>query len=221
MRENRTGKYLKYALGEIILVVIGILIALTINNWKDDQLKRTEEKLFIQNLIVDLKSDSIQLSKIISESQKAAQSKLILEHFFTKQEVNIDSITQHFQNQLLTGFQFVPKKTSIEELRSGSGLSIIQDHYIQREIIDLYNFYNEFAKTESFFFNKYVRFQEALFPIVENVSNLTLDEVHELKSNKQIRNMIRFNFAGSRHSELTLALESCCKLLIDLRKYFD
>jgi hypothetical protein len=42
MEKNKTGKYLKYAIGEIILVVIGILIALSINNWnqkhKNDQL---------------------------------------------------------------------------------------------------------------------------------------------------------------------------------------
>mgnify|MGYP000731225644 CR=1 FL=1 len=35
MSENRTGRYLKYAIGEIILVVIGILIALQINNWNE------------------------------------------------------------------------------------------------------------------------------------------------------------------------------------------
>ena len=35
--ENKTGKYFKYALGEIILVVIGILIALQINNWNEDR----------------------------------------------------------------------------------------------------------------------------------------------------------------------------------------
>ena len=35
MEKNKTGKYLKYAIGEIVLVVIGILIALSINNWKE------------------------------------------------------------------------------------------------------------------------------------------------------------------------------------------
>ena len=41
MEENKTGKYLKYAIGEIVLVVIGILIALQINNWNE------ERKLYI------------------------------------------------------------------------------------------------------------------------------------------------------------------------------
>ena len=35
MSENKTGKYFKYAIGEIVLVVIGILIALQINNWNE------------------------------------------------------------------------------------------------------------------------------------------------------------------------------------------
>ena len=35
MEKNKTGKYLKYAIGEIVLVVIGILIALSINNWNE------------------------------------------------------------------------------------------------------------------------------------------------------------------------------------------
>ena len=53
MSENKTGKYLKYAIGEIVLVVVGILIALSINNWN------SEKKLAIKelNLIEELKSN--------------------------------------------------------------------------------------------------------------------------------------------------------------------
>ncbi len=43
--ENKFGKYLTYAIGEIILVVIGILIALSINNWKNYQDDRSEEQI--------------------------------------------------------------------------------------------------------------------------------------------------------------------------------
>ena len=43
IKENRISKYLLYAIGEIILVVIGILIALQINNWSTDQKNREKE----------------------------------------------------------------------------------------------------------------------------------------------------------------------------------
>ena len=53
LMSNQTGKYFKYALGEILLVVIGILIALQINTWKEEhQLKKEEEKI-LKNLAVD------------------------------------------------------------------------------------------------------------------------------------------------------------------------
>ena len=52
--ENKTGKYLKYAIGEIILVVIGILIALQINNWNEVRKNDEKEALLIKNIIEDL-----------------------------------------------------------------------------------------------------------------------------------------------------------------------
>ena len=41
MEINKTGKYVKYAIGEIVLVVIGILIAVNINNWNENRISRT------------------------------------------------------------------------------------------------------------------------------------------------------------------------------------
>ncbi len=46
LMENKTGQYLKYALGEIILVVIGILIALSINNWNEHRKEKLIAKDF-------------------------------------------------------------------------------------------------------------------------------------------------------------------------------
>ena len=62
LKENKTGKYFKYAIGEIILVVIGILIALQINNWNE---KRKKENLKIEYktaLINDYSRDTIQIN---------------------------------------------------------------------------------------------------------------------------------------------------------------
>ena len=80
MEKNKTGKYFKYAIGEIVLVVIGILIALQINNWNEDRKKDLLEitvlKELKKNLIDDIKDidenvgyhkQAIVSSKIISE----------------------------------------------------------------------------------------------------------------------------------------------------------
>lgn len=60
LSEGKTGKYLKYAGGEIVLVVIGILIALGINNWNENRKNKNQEKFVLLNLYEDLKSDSSQ-----------------------------------------------------------------------------------------------------------------------------------------------------------------
>jgi len=50
LMENKTGKYLKYAIGEIILVMIGILLALQINNWNEIQKMNKSEHRFLIDL---------------------------------------------------------------------------------------------------------------------------------------------------------------------------
>jgi len=55
--ENKTGKYLKYAIGEIVLVVIGILIALQINNWNQNRIQEKETKTLLSNLKLDVEED--------------------------------------------------------------------------------------------------------------------------------------------------------------------
>jgi len=64
--EGKTGKYLKYAIGEIILVVIGILIALQINNWNENRKIDQKRKNYYNQLIVDLNNDITYSKTLIS-----------------------------------------------------------------------------------------------------------------------------------------------------------
>jgi hypothetical protein len=66
MEQNKTGKYLKYAISEIVLVVIGILIALAINNWNTSRINNNLEKFYIEGVINDIETDLVNLSTNIS-----------------------------------------------------------------------------------------------------------------------------------------------------------
>jgi hypothetical protein len=52
--ENQRGKYLKYAIGEISLVLISILIALQLNNWNANRLEKVQEVKYLKNIKKDL-----------------------------------------------------------------------------------------------------------------------------------------------------------------------
>lgn len=65
LMENKTGKYFKYAIGEIILVVIGILIALQINNWNENRKENIKTLSFLENIKNDLVQDTIQINRTL------------------------------------------------------------------------------------------------------------------------------------------------------------
>ena len=67
--ENKTSKYLKYAIGEIVLVVIGILIALQINNWNEVRKSDSQVQLLLNNLVeaINQDIDYLQSSAILHE----------------------------------------------------------------------------------------------------------------------------------------------------------
>jgi hypothetical protein len=67
LSEGNTGKYLKYAIDEIALVVIGILIALQINNGNEARKNDLKESLLVKNIIEDLRLDSIHISQALHE----------------------------------------------------------------------------------------------------------------------------------------------------------
>ncbi|MEH6620929.1 DUF6090 family protein [Maribacter arcticus] len=67
LNEGKTTKYFKYAIGEIVLVVIGILIALQINNWNENRKENHKLSDIYSNLLLDIKADSISYSTNIKE----------------------------------------------------------------------------------------------------------------------------------------------------------
>lgn len=67
LSEGKIGKYIKYALGEIILVVIGILIALYINDWNQNQLDKNEVTNYFKQIKTELESDIIHFNDDITK----------------------------------------------------------------------------------------------------------------------------------------------------------
>jgi len=96
METGKTTKYFKYAIGEIILVVIGILIALQINNWNENRKERAQEKQLLLQLQSEFQSNLEQLDKKTDMRNQINYAALKLLHNIDHPETrNVDSITKH------------------------------------------------------------------------------------------------------------------------------
>ena len=102
LTENKFSKYLIYAIGEIVLVVIGILIALQINNWNEKSKLKNEEIKLLKEMRSALISDKEDIISNISEHSSAAKSCSILINHISKKLPYNDSLDFHFANALNT-----------------------------------------------------------------------------------------------------------------------
>jgi hypothetical protein len=71
LTENKFSKYVLYAIGEIVLVIIGILIALQLNNWKEQQKLNSNEQEVLKDLRVEVTNNIVALKKVITEHEKS------------------------------------------------------------------------------------------------------------------------------------------------------
>ena len=74
MEQNKTGKYLKYAVGEIILVMIGILLALQVNNWNQQRIAMQKEQLLLEALHDEFVENKAQFEMVIAAHELAMAS---------------------------------------------------------------------------------------------------------------------------------------------------
>ena len=97
LSEGKTGKYLKYAIGEIVLVMIGILLALQVNEWNNEQNRKKVEGVIIEQLKSDLKESQVGLEEIKENLERRARASAIVNHAFWKKETPHDSIYQYMR----------------------------------------------------------------------------------------------------------------------------
>jgi hypothetical protein len=91
--DNNVSKYTRYALGEIVLVVIGILVALGINNWNENRKNKHAERIVLNNIFKNLGIDSIQFNYYEKQYEQIDNLHIELYKFGIKNE-NIDSISE-------------------------------------------------------------------------------------------------------------------------------
>ena len=132
LAEGNTIKYLKYAIGEIVLVVIGILIALQINNWNEDRLEQREETKLLENLKIDFKQTIIEFNEMNSNRQIILSANYEL----TKLNAN-DEFLNTKKIDTLIGFTFIVptfngKSGSLMVLLNSGKINILKNEALKK-----------------------------------------------------------------------------------------
>ena len=117
--ENKTGKYLKYAIGEIILVVIGILIALSINNWNEGRNQNRSMHIAIKSIIEDLKQDTIKLYADMENINHDLSSLNNFRDRLSQPTATIDTLKQ------IARFEYLPFFNPSNEMHRNTILSLL------------------------------------------------------------------------------------------------
>lgn len=130
MKKNKTGRYLKYAIGEIILVVIGILIALQVNNLNEQSKSNKLLYTYTQNTISELKKDLIVLSSLDSINRIAIINIENYIVYYNSEAMSIN-ILKTKADTLMSQMNFFPFSTntySVQDLFATGNLKLFPSH---------------------------------------------------------------------------------------------
>lgn len=134
LSEGKTGKYLKYALGEIILVVIGILIALQLNNWNESQKTENTEQAYLTSLKEEVIYNIGELEKVMAINENNAENALKLLEYTGNDvpEISGKECNLLIANTLIWEVQFRPSTGVYDEIISSGKLGIFSNSELRQ-----------------------------------------------------------------------------------------
>jgi len=135
IKQEKVKKYTLYAVGEIFLVMVGILLALQVNNWNQNRLDRKQEVQLLRQIKADLETNSVEIESMRAkmETTKSAADSL-LKGFRTKLEIRGIA----FHTSLLHRRFFFTMASSGYSQMSGSLGALIQNSELRNSIAQLY-----------------------------------------------------------------------------------
>ncbi|GGD50598.1 DUF6090 family protein [Muriicola marianensis] len=149
--ENRVSRYLLYAIGEIVLVVIGILIALQINNYNEARKQRAQEVHYLENLRTDLKLNIAELDNYIAvRNGRIESANKVLEYFEGKPLTDLNEFAYHTTN-IYIWQKFTQQDNTFQELVNSGNLALISNDSIKDGLLNLQALYSKLKNEEAHF----------------------------------------------------------------------
>jgi hypothetical protein len=147
METGKTSKYFKYAIGEIVLVVIGILIALQINNWNENRTQRIKELKSLEILKSEFQNNHESLKNAIAIHQKrnTAIKTLLFEDLNVYKINQIDSIYK----LAMYGYTYNPSQSAYNSLVSSGELNYLSNDSLKIRLIGFKDLIVDYQEDET------------------------------------------------------------------------
>jgi hypothetical protein len=190
--DGRLKRYLVYAAGEIILVVIGIFIALQLNAWKADVKDRELERTYLRNL----RDDLILQIEIIDEQIAFEASKSVLADsamtcFLSACPLDVLEPMLADVGRLASRKTFLANEPTFNDLVSSGNMALIRDMKVKAELMR-YHQDLELQTTVINTNNRLIIDQQFGQSIIENVIGFSLNDGHEVDTNKVLTGEERY-----------------------------
>ncbi len=157
LSEGKTGKYFKYAIGEIVLVVIGILIALSINNWNENRKTKLSQKALIASLIEDFEYTSNDINNDELPYLKYLQNDINRFKELSKsksQLISVDSLRVLASSYFRIN-HFNPNLTTYNEAVSSGKLGLLKNKELMSQFTRFMQYLKVYNKVEDQSSNSY------------------------------------------------------------------
>ncbi|MCO4822155.1 MAG: hypothetical protein KC469_08810 [Flavobacteriaceae bacterium] len=131
MEKNKTGKYLKYAIGEIILVVIGILIALSINNWNETKKQEQRAIIYANKIINDIETDLKNVDSLVVIGQRNIKEIENYFNYFENQDpVDISALIDscsHVIKDVMRKYRYTPNNHTFKDMQASGNSTLLSE----------------------------------------------------------------------------------------------
>ncbi len=175
--QNKAAAYLRYAVGEIVLVVIGILIALQINTWNSNRIQKNKESVYLKNIKRDLLEQIRSIDDQINFELKISKTaKPLLKYYKKHHQFQVDSFFTAAIGSITNRRTFVKINPTYTGLLSSGNVDIISDNKFKGDLIE---YYQELERLELIINKNNNLFTDAVFvPGVIRLSELQLSSVY-------------------------------------------
>ncbi len=178
LTENKFSKYLLYAIGEIVLVVIGILIALSINNWNNNNIRAKEEGSLLKDMIIDLNQNIVVTNNVLNIHNNLLIKNISLRKALLTKTSDKDSLSNLIRS--LNGSATPTFSASTYKTLSQTGLNIIQSDTLRKLILRYYEVHLPYVNEKSNLDPKN-QFQFLLKPYFNKYFKIELDSNDSIK----------------------------------------